>query len=82
MLHTVEAEIDRDGVVRWLESLPVSEPSHVLITFLEDRNGMVAPQGNAAQLLEVLQSPAFMNRRSYAAEAIEAQLEENRQTWE
>jgi hypothetical protein len=82
MLQTVEAEINTDGTIRWLEPLPVTKPSRVLVTLLEEKNGAAANQGNAAQLLEVLCSPEFTNRRSYSSEEIEAQIQENRNSWE
>ena len=82
MLHTVEAEVDVDGAIRWHEPLPVAKPSRVLVTLLEEQSGATEGQGNALKLLEILRSPAFANRRSYSAEAIEAQLQENRDAWE
>jgi hypothetical protein len=36
MLQTVEAEIDVNGNIRWLEPLPVTKPSRVLVTLLEE----------------------------------------------
>jgi len=82
MLQTVEAEIDVNGNVRLLEPLRVTKPTRALLTLLEDTTAPVEEQGNAAELLELLRSPEFANRRSYAPEVIEAQIQENRNSWE
>ena len=82
MLQTVEAEIDVNGNVRLLEPLRVTKPTRALLTLLEDTAAPVEEQGNAAELLELLRSPEFANRRSYPPEVIEAQIQENRNSWE
>ena len=40
------------------------------------------PEGNAAAILELLRSPEFAGRKSYPAEEIEAQIQENRNSWD
>ncbi|MGH9799920.1 MAG: hypothetical protein ACRD82_06100 [Blastocatellia bacterium] len=82
MLQTIEAEIDANGTVRLLEPLPVTKPTRALLTLLEDASAPAENQGNAAELLKLLRSPEFANRRSYTPEEIEAQIEENRNSWE
>jgi hypothetical protein len=82
MLQTVEAEIDVDGNVRVLEPLHVTKPTRALLTLLEDASAPAGNQGNVAELLKLLHSPEFANRRSYSPEEIEAQIEENRNAWE
>jgi len=82
MLQTVQAEVDVDGNVRVLEPLHVTKPTRALLTLLEDASAPAEHQGNAAELLKLLRSPEFANRRSYTAEEIEAQIEENRNSWE
>lgn len=82
MLQTVEAEVDVNGNVRLLEPLRVTKPTRALLTLLEDTTAPVVDQGNAAELLELLRSPEFANRRSYPPEVIEAQIQENRNSWE
>ena len=82
MLQTVRAEVDVDGNVRVLEPLQVTKPTRALLTLLEDASAPAEHQGNAAELLKLLGSPEFANRRSYTAEEIEAQIEENRNSWE
>lgn len=86
MLQTVEAEIDVNGNVRLLEPLRLAKPTRALVTLLEHGAAPAADlaeeQGNAQRLLELLRSPEFANRRSYSAEEIEAQIQENRDAWE
>ena len=80
MLRTVEAEINTDGTVTLLEPVEVKKTSRALVTVLE--NGDEPNKGNAAAILELINSPGFKNRRSYSAEEIEAQIEENRNSGE
>jgi hypothetical protein len=82
MLQTVEAEIDIYGNVRLLEPLRVTKPTRALLTLLEDTTAPAEDQGNVAELLKLLQSPEFANRRSYPPEEIEARIQENRDSWE
>ena len=80
MLRTIEAEIKPDGTVTLLEPVEVKNTARALVTVLENGNGTTA--GNISSVLELMQSPAFKNRRSYSAEQIEAQIEEARNSWE
>ncbi|MGH9843703.1 MAG: hypothetical protein ACREEM_33625 [Blastocatellia bacterium] len=82
MLQTVQAEVDVNGNVRVLEPLHVTKPTRALLTLLEDASALAESQGNVAELLKLLRSHDFANRRSYTAEEIEAQIEENRNSWE
>jgi hypothetical protein len=82
MLQTVWAEVDVDGNVRMLEPLRVTKPTRALLTLLEDTTAPPEEQDNAAELLELLRSPEFANRRSYPPEVIEAQIQENRNSWD
>lgn len=82
MLQTVEAEIDANGNVRLLEPLRVSKKSRAIVTVLEEANGNAKERGNSKQILELLRSPEFVNRKSYSAKEIEAQIEEARNSWE
>lgn len=76
MLQTVEAEIDVNGNVTLLEPLRVTKKSRALLTVLENTNGNAEEKENAKQVLEFLRSAEFVNRESYSAEEIEAQIEE------
>ncbi len=67
-----------NGNVRLLEPLHVTKPTRALLTLLEDTIAPAEGQGNAAELLKLLRSPEFASRRSYTAEEIEVQIEENR----
>ncbi len=82
MLQTVEAEIDVNGTVRLLEPVRVEKRTRALVTLLEEPAEQVAPEGNVRAILELLRSPEFAGRKSYPVEEIEAQIEENRNSWE
>lgn len=83
MLQTVEGIIDVDGQIRWLEPLRVARPSRVLVTLLPDTNGShIEPEGNLAALQAFLKSPDFVNRPVGSAAALEAQIQEMRNSWE
>ena len=80
MLQTIEAIIETSGEVRLLEEVRVTKPTRALVTVLENSDG--ANTGNASSVLELMQNPEFKNRRSYSAEQMEAQIEENRISFE
>jgi hypothetical protein len=80
MLTTVEAEIDVNGNVRLLEPLSLSKPSRAIVTVLEETNGNGKRKEN--NILEFLRSEEFINRKSYSAEEIEAQIKENEDSWD
>ena len=82
MLQTVEAEVDEQGNVHLLEPLRVTKSTRALVTLLGDTHAPIQPKGDTAALLALLQSPEFANRRSYSAEEIEAQIQENRDSWD
>ena len=82
MLQAVEAELDVNGNVRLLEPLPVSATSRVIVTLLETKTPSKAIKGTGAALLELMNSPEFVNRKSYSAEEIDAQIEEMRNSWD
>ncbi|MEO8074621.1 MAG: hypothetical protein ABI686_15405 [Acidobacteriota bacterium] len=82
MLQTVEAEIDADGNVKLLEPLRVTKKARVIVTLLEENNGSSEEEGNSKKLLALLKPPKFVNRKSYSAEEIEAQIEDARNSWE
>ncbi len=82
MLQTVEAEIDIDGNIRLCEPVQVSKPTRAIVTLLEEAPPVPGGNGNAADVLKLLRSPEFANRKSYSAEEIEAQIQENRESWD
>ena len=82
MLQTVQAEVEVNGTVRLLEPLPVAKATRALVTLLEQPIPSESESGNATAWLEWLHSPAFVQRRSYSAAEIEAQIKENRDAWE
>lgn len=82
MLQTVEAEIDIYGNVRLLEPLRVTKPTRALLTLLEDAVEPVEAHGNASALLEFLRNNRLPESARPSVEEIEAQIEENRNSWE
>lgn len=80
MLRTIEAEITTDGTVILLEPIEVTVTTRALVTLME--NGAASRKGNVAGLRQLVSTPAFKNRRSYPAEEIERQIEEERNAWE
>jgi hypothetical protein len=82
MLQAVEAELDVNGNVRLLEPLPVKATSRVIVMLLETKPQAQPIKGTGAALLELLNSPDFVNRKSYSAEEIDAQIEEMRNSWD
>ncbi len=81
MLQTVRAEIDVDGTVRLLEPVRVERRTQALVTLLDEAVESSTGKGNGAAILELLRSPEFAARKSYPEEEIEAQIEENRNSW-
>ena len=79
MLRTIEAEITTDGTVTLLEPIEVATTTRALVTVLE--NGSGAKKGNAAAVQRLMKSSGFKHRRSYSAEDIEKQIEEERNAW-
>ena len=83
MLQTVEAEIDVNGNVKLLEPVRVTKRTRAIVTLLEESNGNEQERkGNSKEILELLRSPEFANRKSYSDEEIEAQIDEARNSWE
>ncbi len=86
MLQTVEAEVDVNGNVRLLEPLRLAKPTRALVTLLENGAAPAADvgkeQGNAAALLEILRNNRLPESDRPSVEEIEAQIEENRNSWE
>lgn len=79
MLTTIEAEIDVNGNVRLLEPIKLKKKSRAIVTVLDETNETQKPQN---LITELLKSSEFANRKSYSAEAIEARIEELRNSWE
>lgn len=81
MLQTVEAEIDVNGVVHLNEPIYVTEKTPALVTVLKNATP-ISDKGNVAEILALLRSPEFANRKSYSAEEIDEQIREIRESWE
>jgi hypothetical protein len=82
MLQTVKAEVDESGTVHLLEPLRVEKRTRAIVTLLDEPAPVQENKGNAKKIIELMQSPEFKNRKSYSAEEIEAQIEENRNSWD
>lgn len=80
MLQTIEAIIETSGEVRLLEEVRVTKPTRALVTVLE--NGDSSSRGNARQMLEFLQNNRLPAEARRSAEEMEAQIEENRNSFE
>ena len=80
MLRTVEAEIKPDGTVTLLEPVEVRETARALVTVMENGNG--AKRGNVAAMLEFLRNNRLPAESRRSAEEIEAQILENRNSWD
>lgn len=82
MLQTVEAEIDVDGAVKLLETVRVTKKSRAIVTVLDGEFDRASETESSKKILEFLESPEFVNRKSYPAGEIEAQIEDARNSWE
>ena len=80
MLQTVEAEINPDGSVTLLEPVEVKTTARALVTVLENGNG--ANEGNVRQTLEWLRNNRLPAESRRSPEEMEAQIEENRNSWD
>ncbi len=56
MLQTVEAEIDVNGKIRWLEPVQVTKPRRVLVTLLAETEVHVSTQETSAKLRQIAES--------------------------
>lgn len=56
MLQTVEAEIDINGNIRWLEPVPVTNSRRVLVTLLAETEAPLSAEETAAKLRQIAES--------------------------
>lgn len=82
MLTTVEAEIDVGGNVRLLEPIEITKTTRAIVTLLENLSGEQSEKGNASKMLEFLRENRLPRESLLSAEEIEAQIEENRNSWD
>jgi len=88
MLQTVKAEIDVNGNVRLLEPITIGKPTRALVTLLDEtveqtpEQADTPPRGNAAAVLEFLRTHRLPEARRSSAEEMEAQIQENRNSWD
>lgn len=81
MLTAVEAEIDVGGHVRLLEPLEVTKTTRAVVTLLEGK-GEKREGGNIKAILDFLRENRLPEGSRLTAEEIEAQIEENRNSWD
>jgi hypothetical protein len=53
MLQTIEAEIDANGKIHWLEPIQVTTPRRVLVTLLAETESSLPLPDAAAKLREI-----------------------------
>lgn len=87
MLQTVEAEIDVNGNVRLLEPLSVKKNSRALVTLLDEevktkKETSSKGEGNVAAVLEFLRTHRLPEDARPSVEEMEAQIAENRNSWD
>lgn len=88
MLQTVRAEIDVNGNVRLLEPVRVERRTQALVTLLDEADertqerAEAQARGNAAATLEFLRTHRLPEAARSSAEEIEAQIQENRNSWD
>ena len=80
MLKTVEAEIRPNGTVTLLEPLQVNGKTRALVTVLENGDG--PNTGNGRRTLEFLRNNRLPAESRRTSEEMEAQIEENRNSWD
>lgn len=82
MLRTLEATIDSEGKVHFVETVALTRPHRVLITLLDDEEVQLKHNGHQAgslqRILALLASPEFRRRPYGSPEEIETRILENR----
>lgn len=83
MLQTVKATVDTNGTVHLSEPLRVEKPMRAIVTLLEETDlEELEKPGNAAKVLKFLQTNRLPAEARPTAEEMEAQIEENRNSWD
>lgn len=82
MLQTIEAEIDVNGNVRLQEPITVTKPTRALVTLLEESAKAQVGEGNVDELLAFLNANRLPKELRRSAEEIDAQIVEERNSWE
>ena len=82
MLQTIEAEIDVNGTVHLREPIKVSRPTRALVTVLENEPTPTAHKGNISEMLAFLRANRLPEEARRSAAEIDAQIEEERNSWE
>lgn len=84
MLQTVEAIIEPSGVVRLLENVRITEPKRALVTVLDtlDQPDHTFKPGYPDLLLKFLAEHPLPLKCQRTAEAIDAQIQAERDAWD
>lgn len=82
MVHTIEAEVDIDGVVRTLKPIRVKRRTRAIVTLLEELKSSDTEPGNAKLVLKFLQNNRLEPGSRLSPEEIDAQITEARESWD
>jgi hypothetical protein len=82
MLQTVEAIYDPQKGLAFLETVNISVPIKVLVTFVESHQLIASPKGSALALLAALKTHPLSKTIQMSDADIEAQVQEISQSWE
>ena len=81
MSTPLEAEIDIRGNVRLLEPVRLKKKSRAIVEIIEE-NDERGERGNVKAMLEFLRNNRLPESSRLSVEEIEAQIEENRNSWD
>jgi hypothetical protein len=83
MLQTVEAIVEPSGNVRLLEALQIDHPCRAVVTLLESplQSDAMPAQASADDILRFLERTRLPASAQLGAQAIDAQIEDERSAW-
>lgn len=85
MLKTLEATLDGEGKIHFLEKVELQGTHRVLVTLLDasgQKNEMTKQESNTGSVLAFLRENRLPNESRLTAEEIDAQIENERNGWE
>ena len=82
MLQTVEAIYDPQKGLAFLESVNVTAPIKVWVTFAESNQFILPKKGSAKALLATLKTHSLNESTQISDAEIDAQIQEIAQSWE
>ena len=81
MLQSVEAIVEPSGAVRLLEALHVDQPRRAIVTLLEIPASAERGRPSADDVLRFLEQTCLSRDARLSSKEIDAQIEEERNTW-